>query len=72
MKKTMKLTLVVISVFMMLCTLRAQVVFEPLNKDIYSYLERLSNKGIIELDDLFKPLSRKYMAEKLVEAKGKI
>lgn len=68
----MKITLVVLSVLTMLYPLRAQVVFEPLNKDIYPYLERLSHRGVIELDDLFKPFSRKYIAEKLTEAKSSI
>ena len=54
-----------------LCPLKAQIVYEPLEKDVYSYLERLSNKGIIELADLVKPLTKKYISEKLIEAKSK-
>lgn len=50
----------------------SQVVTEPLNREIYSYLERLSHKGIIILDDLVKPYSREYIAEKLVELKNNI
>lgn len=50
----------------------SQIVYEPLDKSVYPYLERLSHKGIIELDDLIKPLSKKYISEKLVEAKSKI
>ena len=68
----MKLTLVIISVLVLLYPLRAQVVSEPLKKDVYLYLERLSHRGVIELDDLFKPFSRKYIAEKLTEAKSSI
>lgn len=43
----------------------SQVVYEPLSSDVYSFLSRLSQKGIIELDDQIRPLSRKYIAEKL-------
>lgn len=43
----------------------SQVVYEPLGSDVYSFLSRLSQKGIIELDDQIRPLSRKYIAEKL-------
>ena len=39
----------------------SQVVYEPLWHDVYNYLERLSQKGVIEFDDLFKPVPRKYI-----------
>ncbi len=49
--------------------LSAQVVNEPLKSDVYSFLSTLSQKGIIvDYSDLVKPLSRKYIAKKLVEA----
>ena len=47
--------------------LTAQVVNQPLHSDIYQYLSRLSQRGVIELHDEIRPLSRKYIAEKLVE-----
>lgn len=43
----------------------AQVVYEPLNSDIYQYLSRLSQRGVISFDDNILPLSRKYLAERL-------
>ncbi len=43
----------------------SQTIFEPLNRDIYSYLSRISQRGIIDLDDQIKPLSRKYISMKL-------
>lgn len=49
----------------------AQVVFEPSWHDVYNYLDRLSQKGVIEYDDLLKPLPRTYIYEKLVEAEKK-
>ena len=46
----------------------SQVVYEPLWNDVYNYLDRLSQKGVIEFDDLVKPLPRTYIYEKLAEA----
>ena len=54
--------------FAITSNLFAQVVYEPLYKDIYDFLRRLSTKGVIEYNDEFRPLSRKYLAEKLLEA----
>ncbi|MEJ2618455.1 MAG: hypothetical protein P8Z35_26095, partial [Ignavibacteriaceae bacterium] len=68
----MKKCLTVLSVVFILIPLNAQIVFEPLDKDIYSYLDRLSQKGIIELNDLIKPLSRSYISQKLTEAGSKL
>lgn len=48
----------------------AQVIYEPTYKDVYKYLDRLNSKGIIEFDDLIVPVSRDYIAEKLIEADG--
>jgi len=48
--------------------IQAQVVYEPLYEDVYNFLRRVSQKGIIEFDDLIRPLSRKYISEKLLEA----
>ena len=47
--------------------LEAQVVYEPLYEDVYNFLRRVSQKGIIEFDDLIRPLSRTYIEEKLLE-----
>ena len=54
--------------FAITANLFAQVVYEPLHKDVYEFLRRLSTKGVIEYNDEFRPLSRKYLAEKLLEA----
>jgi len=51
--------------------LYSQVVYEPLHRDVYSFLGRLSQKSIIEFDDLIRPLSRKYIAQKLLDASAK-
>ncbi len=47
----------------------AQVSNVKLDNDVYKYLSNLSSKGIIDYDDLVKPLSRRYIAEKLIEAR---
>ncbi len=65
MKKHSLLIILLISVYSY-----SQVVYEPLHRDIYNYLSRLSQKGIIDLDDLIKPLPRKYIAEKLNQLKS--
>ena len=48
--------------------LKAQLVYEPLYEDVYNFLRRLSQKGIIEVNDLIRPLPKMYIAEKLLEA----
>jgi len=49
----------------------AQVVYEPLHRDVYSFLLRLSQKSVIVFDDQVRPVSRKYIAQKLLEASEK-
>ncbi|HEX9250841.1 MAG TPA: hypothetical protein VF870_01300 [Ignavibacteriaceae bacterium] len=49
----------------------AQVVYEPLHRDVYKFLSRLSQKSVIVFDDQIRPLSRKYIAQKLIEAAEK-
>jgi hypothetical protein len=51
--------------------LHAQGVFEPVNSDIYNFLESLSIKGIITFDYEIKPLSRIEIAGKLLDAEKK-
>jgi hypothetical protein len=58
-------------IIIIFCTgINAQIVYEPLHRDIYEFLSRLAQKGIIELDDQLKPLTRIYIAEKLIEIIG--
>ncbi len=47
----------------------SQIVYEPLGSDVYPFLSRLSQKGILELDDQIRPLTRKYIAEILLSLK---
>lgn len=49
----------------------SQVSNVKLQSDVYTFLSNLSQKGIIEYNDLVKPLSRRYIADKLIEARTK-
>ena len=49
----------------------SQVVNQPLHSDVYQYLSRISQRGIIEYHDEIRPLSRKYIASKLIEISSK-
>ncbi len=68
----MKRVVIIFCLLILIKPVWSQVVYESLNNDVYEYLERLSLKGTIEINDLVKPLSRKYISEKLLEAKSKI
>ena len=50
----------------------SQVVFEPASSPVYNYLNRLSVKNIIVFNDELRPVSRKLIAEKLLEAECSI
>ncbi len=52
--------------------LYSQVSNVKLDSDVYSFLSILSQKGIIEYNDLVKPLSRRYIAEKLIDVDEKV
>lgn len=50
-------------------SVKAQVVYEPVyNKGIYSFLEQLNLKGIIDFRSEIKPLPRILIAQKLIDA----
>ncbi len=51
--------------------LRAQVVYEPTYRDVYNFLTRLSNKGVLQFNDPIRPVSRAYIESLLTEADGK-
>lgn len=66
----MKLIFIFIS-FIYCISVHAQVVYEPLHRDVYQFMSRLAQKGIINFDDQVKPVSRTYIAEKLSLLKDK-
>ncbi len=41
----------------------AQVVWEEHNKEVYTFLSRMAQKGLVVFDDNIRPLSRKYIAD---------
>jgi hypothetical protein len=49
----------------------AQSVNQPLYSDVYSFLSRMAQKGVIRFYDEIKPLTRKYILEKLEEVRDK-
>jgi hypothetical protein len=49
----------------------SQTVFEPAASPVYEFLNRISVKGVIPFNDELLPLSRKLIAEKLLEAGAK-
>ncbi len=57
--------------FIPLKFLFAQTLYEPLQKDVYYFLEKLSNKGIINHNSIILPISRNYIASKLLELDSK-
>lgn len=57
---------------LLLCSsLSAQTVWENPNSEVYPYLYRLSQKGMIEFQDLIRPVSRQQIAKLLLELEGK-
>lgn len=46
---------------------KAQTVFEPVQSSIYDFLDLMAQKGIIEFHDEIRPVSREYLANKLME-----
>lgn len=55
--------LMFISGFFWNSKLSGQVVWETHTKEIYNYLGRMAQKGIINFDDNIRPQSRKYIAD---------
>jgi hypothetical protein len=49
----------------------SQVIFVPVENNIYEYLSGLSLKGIISFNDDIKPLSRDYISSKVYELESK-
>lgn len=52
-------------------TVHAQTVWENTNAEAYPYLERMADKGLIELNDLVRPYGRNMIYQHLLELKTK-
>lgn len=49
--------------------LSAQSSYVELQNNVYTFLSDMSQKGIVDYHDLVKPLSRQYIAKKLIETR---
>lgn len=47
--------------------LLSQVVYEPINSSVYEFLDNMSSKGIISFDEIIRPVSRKNIANYLLQ-----
>ena len=45
----------------------SQTIWENQNSEVYSYLYRLSQKGLIDFQDIIRPISRKQIGNLLIE-----
>ena len=61
MKQTVAGILLLFALFSQPKDISAQVVWESPQKEIYPYLERMAQKGLLQFNDLIKPLSRQYL-----------
>ncbi len=57
----------ILSIILLTAVLQAQSVFEPVNSDVYNFLENISATGAITFDYEIKPLARMEVAKKLLE-----
>jgi len=64
MKKLLGLLIILCTTFSF-----AQTVYEPIHSDVYGFLDLMAQKGIIQFHDEIKPVSRAYIAEKLLEVR---
>ena len=57
-----------ITVLILLCCMRqgsSQVVYERHTSEVYAFLSRLAQKGVLEWDDLIRPISKVRIKEGL-------
>ncbi len=73
MQKRIYLYISFITLYSLLLTpyLHSQVVYEPIHSGVYDFLDRMAQKGLIEFHDEIRPVSREYIAEKLLQLKIK-
>jgi len=50
---------------------KSQTIWENQNSEVYSYLYRLSQKGLIDFQDIIRPISRNQIGNLLIELEGK-
>ncbi len=57
--------------FIVIIPLNAQIVYEPVEHEVYNFIERLSLKGIVDFNNVIKPVSRIDLYQRLLEANEK-
>jgi hypothetical protein len=62
--------LLILLVFVLNYT-NAQIIWENPNSPVYSYLNRMAQKGLIEFNDLIKPVNRNQIQNALIELSRK-
>ena len=67
-----KFILVIILSVFFLAPMKAQVTYEPINSEVYTFLDRLASQHVISLNDEVKPYSRLKIGELLSDAKLKL
>lgn len=55
--------------FIFAAPISAQVIYEPIYKDIYEFIDRTKTKELIKIDNLVLPLSRDIIAKNLIVLK---
>lgn len=60
------------TVFLLPFWLLAQSSYEPVNSDVYDYLNNLSIKGLLEFDYVIKPVPRIEIAKELLDAENNL
>jgi hypothetical protein len=63
--------LCILFIFFFVSTLSAQTVWENQSSEVYAYLYRFSQKGLIDFQDLIRPVSRQQIGKLLVELDAK-
>ncbi len=61
----------ILILFINVFVVKAQVVYEPIDNSIYSFLDEISNKGLININLLIKPIPRIEIAKQLLKLKNK-
>jgi hypothetical protein len=70
-KKRIVLVLCLAGSLLFTNTLKSQVAWENQNSEIYNYLYRMAQKGLIRFDDQVRPLSRVYLESRLDSLQAK-
>lgn len=71
-KATILYLLLIVSCSLPMMNLQGQVVWENQSSEIYNYLYRMAQKGVIRFDDQTRPLSRTYLETCLDSLEAKI